>query len=82
MKPDLALLHGFTGTGRSFDHLRDRLDATFRVLAPDLPGHGSSPDATGWDDALDSIAAALGEGPLFLAGYSMGARLALGYALR
>jgi 2-succinyl-6-hydroxy-2,4-cyclohexadiene-1-carboxylate synthase len=80
--PHLALLHGFTGSGRSFDHLRDRLDERFQVIAPDLPGHGASPDATGWDDALDSLAAALGPSPLFLAGYSMGARLALAYALR
>jgi len=80
--PTLALLHGFTGSGRSFDHLRDRLEAKFRILAPDLPGHGSSPDATGWDDAIDSLAAALGPDPLFLAGYSMGARIALAYALR
>ena len=82
MTPTLALLHGFTGSGRSFDHLRDRLETKFRVVAPDLPGHGSSPDATGWDDAIDSLAAALGPDPLFLAGYSMGARLALAYALR
>ena len=82
MTPTLALLHGFTGSGRSFDHLRERLEARFRILAPDLPGHGASPDATGWDDALDSVAAALGPSPLFLAGYSMGARLALAYALR
>jgi 2-succinyl-6-hydroxy-2,4-cyclohexadiene-1-carboxylate synthase len=78
----LLLLHGFTGSGRSFDHLRERLDARFQVIAPDLPGHGSSPDATGWDDALDSLATALGPSPLYLAGYSMGARLALAYALR
>ena len=82
MTPTLGLLHGFTGSGRSFDHLRDRLDARFRVIAPDLPGHGASPDATGWDDAVDSIAAAFGPDPLFVAGYSMGARLALAYALR
>jgi 2-succinyl-6-hydroxy-2,4-cyclohexadiene-1-carboxylate synthase len=80
--PSLALLHGFTGSGRSFDHLRDRLDGRFHVIAPDLPGHGASPDATGWDEAIDSLAASLGPSPLFLAGYSMGARLALAYALR
>jgi 2-succinyl-6-hydroxy-2,4-cyclohexadiene-1-carboxylate synthase len=78
----LALLHGFTGSGRVFDHLRERLGARFQIIAPDLPGHGTSPDATGWDDALDSLATALGPSPLYLAGYSMGARLALGYALR
>jgi 2-succinyl-6-hydroxy-2,4-cyclohexadiene-1-carboxylate synthase len=80
--PSLALLHGFTGSGRSFEHLRERLDGRFQVIAPDLPGHGASPDATGWDDAIDSLAASFGPSPLFLAGYSMGARLALAYALR
>jgi 2-succinyl-6-hydroxy-2,4-cyclohexadiene-1-carboxylate synthase len=78
----LALLHGFTGAGSSFDHLRGALGTRFRVLAPDLPGHGLSPPATSWDDALLALHEALGPGPLFLGGYSLGARLALAYTLR
>jgi len=78
----LVLLHGFTGAGSAFDHLRETLGACFRVTAPDLPGHGNSPEATGWDDALRALRDALPAQPFFLAGYSMGARLALAFALR
>jgi 2-succinyl-6-hydroxy-2,4-cyclohexadiene-1-carboxylate synthase len=80
--PPLVLLHGFTGAGSAFDHLRDSLGGRFRCIVPDLPGHGNTPPATGWDDALDDLRAALPREPLFLAGYSMGARLALAFALR
>jgi 2-succinyl-6-hydroxy-2,4-cyclohexadiene-1-carboxylate synthase len=78
----LALLHGFTGAGSSFDHLREPLASRFRVIAPDLPGHGASPQATGWDDALVELREVLPREPFFLAGYSMGARLAVAFALR
>ena len=78
----LALLHGFTGAGSAFDHLRESLGPRFCLVAPDLPGHGQSPAATGWGDALEELRAALPREPFFLAGYSMGARLALAFALR
>jgi 2-succinyl-6-hydroxy-2,4-cyclohexadiene-1-carboxylate synthase len=44
--PALLLLHGFTGSGRSWDGgLADAAaNAGFGVIAPDLPGHGG----TGW----------------------------------
>ncbi len=44
--PALLLLHGFTGSGRSWDGgLADAAaEAGFSVIAPDLPGHGG----TGW----------------------------------
>lgn len=75
----LLLLHGFTGTGDSFAHLP--LDARFTVLMPDLPGHGASPLATSWDACLDALGELVDAGTI-VAGYSMGARLALGLALR
>ena len=78
----LALLHGFTGDGSVFDHLREALGPRFRVTAPDLPGHGKSAPATGWNAALEELPVTLPGGAFFLAGYSMGARLALGFALR
>ena len=78
----LVLLHGFTGAGSTFDHLREALAARFAVTAPDLPGHGSSSPATSWDDALIELRTALPARSFFLAGYSMGARLALAFALR
>ena len=72
----MVLLHGFTGGPSSFARLG--LDATI----PDLPGHGRSPDATSWEDALRSLEQLLVPGPVILAGYSMGARIALALALR
>jgi 2-succinyl-6-hydroxy-2,4-cyclohexadiene-1-carboxylate synthase len=78
----LALLHGFTGDGSAFDHLRDLLVPRFRATAPDLPGHGKSAPATSWDAALEELRVTLPDGAFCLAGYSMGARLALGFALR
>jgi 2-succinyl-6-hydroxy-2,4-cyclohexadiene-1-carboxylate synthase len=75
-----VLLHGFTGAGDAFDHLHG--DLPFRGLAPDLPGHAGGAPASGWDDTLEELAAALGPAPAFLYGYSMGGRLALAYALR
>ena len=39
----LLLLHGIGSTHDDFSALRPRLDAEYRVLAPDLPGHGHSP---------------------------------------
>jgi pimeloyl-ACP methyl ester carboxylesterase len=39
----LFLLHGIGSTHDDFVALRPQLDARYRVLAPDLPGHGRSP---------------------------------------
>ena len=39
--PVLVLLHGATLNGRMWDAVRRHLDARYRVLTPDLPGHGS-----------------------------------------
>jgi 2-succinyl-6-hydroxy-2,4-cyclohexadiene-1-carboxylate synthase len=68
------VLHGFAGSARAF--------APFFAEgeAPDLPGHGGAADATSWDDALARLDP--GAGPVRIFGYSMGARLALGLALR
>ena len=44
MPSDLAavvLVHGATLNGRSWDPVRRLVDPRFRVLAPDLPGHGA-----------------------------------------
>lgn len=67
------LLHGFTGSPRAF--------AGANAAAPLLPGHGDAPLATGWDRAVDDLAAQVPRG-CALGGYSMGARLALAVALR
>jgi len=71
-------LHGFTLTGEEFLPAAERLDRT--VIAPDLPGHGSSrTHATDIDSVLASVEALLATqgAPRPLIGYSQGARLAL-----
>ena len=81
--PQLVCLHGVTGHGRRFRRLaEERLAERFRVLAPDLRGHGRS----GWEppwtirtnlaDVLETVAAA-GVGRAAWLGHSYGARLIL-----
>lgn len=88
--PALVLLHGFTGSGQSMAELAQLLGSEYETLAPDLPGHGRSVDAAragahGFDDCVDDLAATLefaGYRRAHWLGYSMGARLALGCAVR
>lgn len=83
--PPLVLLHGFLGSPAAWDavlgELAHRADHG-PVWCPWLPGHGPAPPAPGsWDEAVAAITQALPEGAV-LAGYSLGARLALAAALR
>jgi pimeloyl-ACP methyl ester carboxylesterase len=84
----LLLLHGIGSTHDDFSALRPRLDAGYRVLAPDLPGHGRSP-ALPVRPTIDAITAALladldelGVGQVHVLGNSIGARVALELAVR
>ncbi|HET9158380.1 MAG TPA: 2-succinyl-6-hydroxy-2,4-cyclohexadiene-1-carboxylate synthase [Myxococcaceae bacterium] len=83
----LLLIHGFTGTRDAWSHLQPLLGDRFRVLAPDLPGHGESPLAadTSFHGAVDQLLALLdatGLERVDVAGYSLGARVALALCLR
>jgi 2-succinyl-6-hydroxy-2,4-cyclohexadiene-1-carboxylate synthase len=69
-----VLLHGFTGNAETFAHLGFAFART-----PVLPGHGKAPPATSWESALDHLDP---REKVVLCGYSMGARIALGLALR
>jgi 2-succinyl-6-hydroxy-2,4-cyclohexadiene-1-carboxylate synthase len=88
--PPLLVLHGFTGSVRSWDAVRPELARCARVVAVDLIGHGRSAkpadpgrysfewsvrDLTALLDALDLEAA-------HVLGYSMGGRVALHLATR
>lgn len=84
--PGLLLLHGFaSGVDGWPPEELDRLARTRRVVAPDLPGHGSSEPARPGDatpERLVSLVDAVRRRYLpgfeaTLLGYSMGARLAL-----
>ena len=81
--PPLVCLHGVTGHGRRFRRLaEERLADRFRVLAPDLRGHGRS----GWEppwtldanlaDVLETVTAA-GVDRAVWVGHSYGGRLIL-----
>jgi len=88
--PALMLLHGFTGSGRSMAGVAQAFEREYEILAPDLPGHGRSDVPLrsadyGFNDCVDDLLATLaaaGHARAHLLGYSMGARVALGYAVR
>ena len=83
----LLLIHGFTGNREAWSHLRPLLGSRHRVLAADLPGHGESPIAAdttfhGTVEQLLQLLDAQGLERVDVAGYSLGARVALGLCLR
>jgi 2-succinyl-6-hydroxy-2,4-cyclohexadiene-1-carboxylate synthase len=78
----VVLLHGFTHTGRSWDPVVARLGERYRALAPDIRGHGAAAEARPVGPAeCAADVAALAPERFVLAGYSMGARVALHFAL-
>jgi 2-succinyl-6-hydroxy-2,4-cyclohexadiene-1-carboxylate synthase len=80
----LLCLHGFTGSPASWEFLPD--SRVWPRIAPALVGHnGSSADANvaTFEAEVDRLALlAAGADSLHLVGYSLGARLALSFALR
>ncbi|MGB5104308.1 MAG: 2-succinyl-6-hydroxy-2,4-cyclohexadiene-1-carboxylate synthase [Steroidobacteraceae bacterium] len=88
--PAIMLLHGFTGRARGMDEIASALQHEYDVIAPDLPGHGRAAAVGqraghGFDDCIDDLVATLlasGHQRAHWIGYSMGARLALGCAVR
>ena len=82
--PRVVCLHGVTSHGRHFAKLADEALAGFRVLAPDLVGHGSSPYEPPWsiDAHVDAIVRTVGTEPAMLVGHSFGGRIAFEIAAR
>jgi len=82
--PTLLLLHGIGSSATAWSKQMERLGAEFTCLAPDLPGYGDSPDATG--EGLDAIAAEVADvldgQPAQVLGVSFGALTALALARR
>lgn len=77
-----VLLHGFTQTHRAWDAVRASLGERYsEVIAPDLRGHGPAGNGPVSFDAALADLAALPAPRFVLAGYSMGGRLALAFAL-
>ncbi len=81
MKTPLLLLHGFTGSPKSYRAVRALLAESYEVLSPALSGHAgrSFDDVRSFDDELARLLTLLdGAKDVVLCGYSLGARLALG----
>jgi len=86
--PPVVCLHGVTAHGERFGQLaEERWAAHFRVVAPDLRGHGRSGWEPPWtfatyvDDMLETVAALGIERPDWV-GHSFGGRLVLELAAR
>jgi len=80
--PPLVLLHGFLGSPAAWDATLGALSHHGPARCPWLPGHGpAAPGPESFEAAAQAIADTLPEGAI-LAGYSLGARLALAAALR
>lgn len=80
--PVLVMLHGWSISGLAFAELAERLKSRFRVLLPDLPGHGDSsacrkPSLEGLARDIEHWIDVIGGGPVCLAGWSLGGMLAM-----
>ncbi len=85
--PPLLLLHGVRDHARSWDPIAAALAARYRVLAPDLRGHGDSEWATGGFYPSEGYVLDLANlvetqrlGPLVVIGHSLGGNVGLRYA--
>lgn len=85
--PPVVMLHGWGLNVRVWDPLADAFGRRFRLIAVDLPGHGSSPwraecgnasRQVEWISA--TVAPLLGRTPYTLLGWSLGAEMALHWA--
>jgi pimeloyl-ACP methyl ester carboxylesterase len=80
--PPAVLLHGLMATGEMFRWLGEPLSTRYRLIVPDLPGHGRSgamPGPYRVDAMAERIAAALdrlGVGRAHVMGYSHGGTVA------
>ncbi len=86
--PPLIFLHGFLGRGADFLPLAAPLSRRFYCLLPDLPGHGGTPlpeKPLSFEHLCRQfrlLLEGLGIERFALAGYSMGGRLALYFAVQ
>ncbi len=87
--PTVVLVHGGVAHAHWWDYVAPRLAERYRVVAPDLRGHGDSdhavPPAYAIDDYvadLDGLTTALGLTRFALVGHSLGGVIALRYTER
>ena len=86
--PPLVLVHGLGGAASNWVELVPLLSRRFRLLVPDLPGHGgssplpSAPTLNPFADAVAAVAEREGMLPAAVVGHSLGGLVALRLALR
>jgi lipase len=79
----IICLHGVTAHGARYRKLAEERLGRFRVLAPDLRGHGRSPWEPPWDaDHHVADLVELADGPTVWLGHSFGGRLVLEIAAK
>jgi pimeloyl-ACP methyl ester carboxylesterase len=75
-QPTLILLHGATLNGHMWDPMRRDLDARWRVIAPDLPGHGARRQEAytlaGAIATVEEAARSVAPAPIVVGGDSLG----------
>ena len=81
--PPVACLHGVTGSGRHFERLAAGSAPAYRVVAPDLLGHGDSPREPPWRSTTTSTPSRTPSASAAVwLGHSFGGRLAFEHAAR
>ena len=82
----IVLLHGYLETSAIWDDFADRLSDSFRIIAPDIPGHGGSgmfSDVHSMEliaTLIKELVVDAGTGKFFFAGHSLGGYVALAFA--
>ncbi|MBC1243680.1 2-succinyl-6-hydroxy-2,4-cyclohexadiene-1-carboxylate synthase [Listeria welshimeri] len=87
-KPVLLMLHGFTGSNKTFQESITHIEEHFSIVAPDLLGHGKtdSPDEIerySIERIVEDLVTIIQELKImqcFVLGYSMGGRVATAFA--
>ena len=83
--PTVALVHGYGGAASNWALVAPALLERYRVLVPDLPGHGGSSPLPGPPERVDPYSerlAGLLDVPATIVGHSFGAVVALRLAVR
>jgi pimeloyl-ACP methyl ester carboxylesterase len=87
--PVLVLVHGFGASLHTWEPWVERLQANYRIVSVDLPGHGLTRAPAGYSfsagsnaQLIDEVAERLNLRRFTLVGHSMGGAVAVRYALR
>jgi pimeloyl-ACP methyl ester carboxylesterase len=85
--PALIILHGLFGSSDNWVTIAKKITDKFTVYLPDLRNHGNSPHSDEQDynlmrDDLHELVTDLNLKKFFLAGHSMGGKVAISFAIR